>query len=274
MAKRRKSAAESFHDRYANIYDSRYTGNPYWEIYDGVTWEHLRRFLPKDLSTRVLDIGCGTGKWGLRLAKSGYQVTLSDISQGMLDQAARKAEEMGLGDRVAFHKGDMATLEGLPNRHFGLVVAQGDPLSCVERPAQAIKAVARVTEPAGIFVASVDSRWAGIGHHLAAGDLRSLEQFLRTGKSVWLTDKKASQFPLHMFWPAELQKALEKQGFSVLDMLGKTALVGRDTPEEVLSDPSARRRLVQLELRYGREPDALGRAAHIQVVARKGTETQ
>jgi len=269
MAKRRKSAAEAFHDRYANIYDSRYTGNPYWEVYDGVTWEHLRRFLPEDLSTRVLDVGCGTGKWGLRLAKSGYQVTLSDISQGMLDQAARKAEEMAFTNRVAFHKGDLATLDGLPDRHFGFVVAQGDPLSCVERPARAIKAVARVTAPGGVFVASVDNRWAGISHHLAAGDLSGLERFLKTGQSVWLADKKASQFPLHMFWPAELQKALEKQGFSVLDMLAKTALVGRDTPEELLSDPKARRHLIQLELRHGRDPEALGRSAHIQIVARK-----
>lgn len=269
MAKPKKSAAEAFHDRYANVYDSRYSGSPYWEIYDAVTWEHLRKFLPADLSTRVLDVGCGTGKWGLRLAKSGYQVTLSDLSQKMLDQAERKAEAMGLTDRVTFHKADVTTLEGLANECFGFVMAQGDPLSCVERPARALKAIARVMQPGGVLVASVDNRWAGIGHYLAHGDWRGLERFLKSGQTVWLAADKASQFPLHMFWPEELRETFEAQGLEVLDMLGKTVIVTRQTETAEIADRDVQRRLVALELRYGRDPAALGRAAHIQVAARK-----
>ena len=268
MAKRGKSKNEAFHDRYAAIYDSRYSGKPYWEIYDAVTWEHMRRFLPPDLSTRVLDVGCGTGKWGLRLAKSGYRVTLSDLSQKMLDQAAKKSEQMGVADRVEFHKGDMATLEGLEDAAFGFVVAQGDPLSCVERPGQAVKAVARVTAPGGVFAASVDNRWAGVDHYMAASDLRELDQFLKTGKSVWHGDSTESRFPLHMFWPDELRRTLEKHGFEVAEVLGKTVLVGRQTDLALYSSPAAQKRLVKMELRLGRQPDAWGRAAHLQIVAR------
>lgn len=269
MAKPKKSAAEAFHDRYANVYDSRYSGKPYWEIYDAVTWQHLRQFLPVDLSTRVLDVGCGTGKWGLRLAKSGYRVTLSDLSQKMLDQAERKAEAMGLSDRVTFHKADVTTLEGLADECFGFVTAQGDPLSCVERPGRALKAIARVMQPGGVLVASVDNRWAGMSHYLAAADWPGLDRFLKSGQTVWLAANKASQFPLHMFWPGELRKALEAQGFDVLDVLGKTVIITRQMEADAITDPSVQKRLVALELRYGRDPSALGRAAHIQVAARK-----
>ena len=268
MAKRRKPAAEAFHDRYASIYDSRYSGNPYWQIYDAVTWEHMRRFLPADLSTRVLDVGCGTGKWGLRLAKSGYRVTLSDLSQKMLDQAATKAEQMGVADRVEFHKGDMARLDGLDDDAFNFVVAQGDPLSCVERPSQAVKALARVTAAGGVLVASVDNRWAGVAHYLSTGDLRELDQFLKTGKSLWQAEQAENRFPLHMFWPGELRRSLEQHGFEVLDVLGKTVLVGRHTDLAPYESPAAQKRLVKMELHYGRQPDAWGRAAHLQVAAR------
>ena len=269
MAKRQRSKNEAFHDRYASIYDSRYTGNPYWEVYDAVTWAHMRRFLPADLSTRVLDAGCGTGKWGLRLAKSGYRVTLSDLSQKMLDQAANKAEQMGVADRVELCKADLATLEGLPDAAFDFIVAQGDPLSLVDKPQQAMKAVARVAAPAGIVVASVDNRWAGVDHYLERGDLRELDRFLKAGQSQWHGNREESRFPLHMFWPRELCAGLEAQSFEVLDVLGKTVLVTRHTDLSLYNSPAAQKRLVQLELRYGREREALGRAAHLQIAARR-----
>ncbi len=268
MASRKRTANERFHDRYAGVYESRYT-SAYWDIYDAVTWEHMRRFLPSDLSARVLDAGCGAGKWGLKLAKSGFRVTLSDLSQKMLDQAAKKAERLGLLDRVEFHKGDLEELEGLPDAAFGFATAQGDPLSLVERPARALNALARVCAPGAVVVLSVDNRWAGIDHYMARGDLNELERFLKTGRTEWLADRKQDRFPMHMFWPDELRQSLERHGFEVLDMLGKTVFARRDADLSAFEAPRLRARLVQLELRYGRRPEALGRAAHIQVAARR-----
>jgi len=45
---------------------------------------------------RVLDIGCGTGRHSVELARRGFAVTGVDISHGMLDQAARAAETAGV----------------------------------------------------------------------------------------------------------------------------------------------------------------------------------
>jgi SAM-dependent methyltransferase len=44
----------------------------------------------------VLDLGAGTGAIGLALAPEAGEVVLRDISEGMLDQARRKADERGL----------------------------------------------------------------------------------------------------------------------------------------------------------------------------------
>lgn len=62
---------------------------------------------------RVLDAGGGTGSTALRAAErvgpSGH-VVLLDISQGMLDEARRKAAVAGLPERLDFVPGDMLNL--------------------------------------------------------------------------------------------------------------------------------------------------------------------
>ena len=46
----------------------------------------------------VVDLGCGTGAVGLRLAADADRVVGRDISEGMMEQARRKAAERGLDD--------------------------------------------------------------------------------------------------------------------------------------------------------------------------------
>jgi SAM-dependent methyltransferase len=52
----------------------------------------------------VLDLGCGTGAIALALASDADRVIGRDISEGMLEQAERKADERGL-DTVEFGEG-------------------------------------------------------------------------------------------------------------------------------------------------------------------------
>jgi cyclopropane fatty-acyl-phospholipid synthase-like methyltransferase len=44
----------------------------------------------------ILDVGCGTGRHSVELAKRGYEVTGIDISSGMLAEAKKAAEESGV----------------------------------------------------------------------------------------------------------------------------------------------------------------------------------
>ncbi len=47
-------------------------------------WQEEGMLFPK---ARVIDIGCGVGKYGTYLAELGYDVTLTDISEKMLEHA-------------------------------------------------------------------------------------------------------------------------------------------------------------------------------------------
>ena len=48
----------------------------------------------------VLDLGCGTGKMTIELAKRGYDMTGVDFSPEMLDIAKNEAETCGFSDKM------------------------------------------------------------------------------------------------------------------------------------------------------------------------------
>ncbi len=58
---------------------------------------------------KVLDIGCGTGNFSLKLAQKGCLVVGIDVSEPMLDKAREKAEKAEL--EINFAKQDAANLE-------------------------------------------------------------------------------------------------------------------------------------------------------------------
>lgn len=255
---------QRYHDRVAHRYDDIYAKDPYWDYYHDVTWQDLKRSLPRDLGRPVLDAGCGTGLYGLRLMRSGYTVVFSDLSRRMLDVAERKARERFPDREVEAVPADITDLAPFENEQFSLLVAQGDVLSFATDWRKALKNVRRVLAPGGRAVLSVDSRYGGISPFLARQDLDGLVDFLETGDSVWLADRKEERFPLHAFSAAELEKAAPRAGLAVVRVIGKTVFDARGG-HPWLEDPARRQTLLQLERRHGESALALGRAHHLQV---------
>jgi ubiquinone/menaquinone biosynthesis C-methylase UbiE len=257
---------ERYYDRIAHRYDAMYD-TPYWELYRRVTWEHAKPLLPRERS-RILDIGGGTGTWAVKLAKSGHDVVCADLSHKMVDVARATAEAARVSDRVTCVRSDMQDLKEFADGDFAVVWAQGDPLSYVPDVNLALRNVFRVLRPGGLFVASVDNRFAALDHFLEKGDLPALETFLRTGTDAWLADRPEERFPVHFFTPDELRRALDRRGFDVLSLIGKTVLPIR-RHEKLLEDPKEARRLLDLEVSLNREPALLGQAGHLEVAARR-----
>lgn len=65
-------------------------------------------FLPFE-GKKILDIGCGTGNYSIRLAELGYEVVGIDISDEMLDIARGKAKEKNLN--IKFYNMDIYDLK-------------------------------------------------------------------------------------------------------------------------------------------------------------------
>ena len=68
----------------------------------------------------ILEIGSGTGRVALALARAGHTVVGLELSDAMRAVARQKADRAQLTDRVDFVSGDMRRFN--LDRHFGLIV--------------------------------------------------------------------------------------------------------------------------------------------------------
>ncbi len=102
-------------------------------------------------SSRVLDVGCGTGSLALRLAPDAAEVHGLDVSGEMLRIARSKAQSQGVPN-VTFHQG---TLETAPFDAGSLdVVCAYSLLHLVEDRPAALDTIHRLLRPGGVFISS------------------------------------------------------------------------------------------------------------------------
>ena len=108
-----KSTWESFFDAHAQVYeDNVFTKNTIFEV------DFLLEELSLPTGGSILDVGCGTGRHSIELAKRGYAVTGIDLSSEMLARAADAAKAAGLS--VDWIHSD-ATRFSLPGKYDGVV---------------------------------------------------------------------------------------------------------------------------------------------------------
>jgi ubiquinone/menaquinone biosynthesis C-methylase UbiE len=264
----RHDPSRRYHDRVAGQYDAIYD-DLYWQFHDELTWRTIKPHMPRDLSSKCIDLGCGTGKWGLRLLKTGLATTFVDHSPGMIDQARAKAEALGpKAKKATLLVADIVDLSVLGDGQFDLTLAMGDPLSICSDPSRAVREMFRIARAGGVVIATADNKLAALDHFVERGDLDALEEFVRTGRTHWLTAREQERFELHMFTPQSLRKMFEKGGFEVLDLAGKTILPLRKS-QRMLDQPGAMERLLRLEQGLAAAETAAARASHLQIVARK-----
>jgi SAM-dependent methyltransferase len=146
---------EVFGVDYADSYDTLYADKDYGAECDLL--EEIFRRTDRPVRS-VLDLGCGTGRHSVELARRGYELVGVDISRGMLERARRRA----LGEAASgttFMLGDIQEIQ--IGRRFDAVVSMFAVLG-YQIGDSAVRAtlanVRRHLEPGGTFVFDV---WYG-----------------------------------------------------------------------------------------------------------------
>jgi SAM-dependent methyltransferase len=154
-------------------------------------WQSLARaWRPR----RILEIGCGTGRVALALARTSPTIGI-DISFDLLRRARRKAAR----GRASFLAADFR--ETVFSRRFDLIVAPSDPLSHLIDAAdrrRALRAVARQLAPGGRFVLDALVR-RGKAPVVSRRSLRDRQGSLRI-REVWRPAARAGVWRATYFY--------------------------------------------------------------------------
>lgn len=220
-----KNTWETFFDAHAPIYeDNVFTKNTIQEV----------DFLLEELSLQpgcsILDIGCGTGRHSIELAKRGYAVTGLDLSSEMLARAASAAKNADVhvewihSDAARFSfPGKFDAAICLCEGAFGLLGIKDDPIA---QPLSILCNISRSLKPQAKTVFTVLNATAMLRRYqnkdVAEGRfdpmtlVESSEHPPREGLAAVAVRERG-------FVPTELILLFRLAGMSVLNMWGGTA---------------------------------------------------
>ena len=111
---------QAFFDAHAPHYDA----NPFTQ-HTKAEVDFLLTLFALPTGASVLDVGCGTGRHALELARRGYRVTGIDLSEGMLSVARAKAAVDSLD--VRFLQADAALYQAEGAYDAAICLCEGGP---------------------------------------------------------------------------------------------------------------------------------------------------
>ncbi len=147
----------SFFDIEAESYDSWYESPRGKFVDETETALAFKMFNPAS-GSKLLDAGCGTGNFSLKLAVKGVRVTGVDISEEMMSIAKRKTVEAGFD--VDYKYGDLYNLP-FGDESFDAVFSMA-AFEFIKEPQKAFKELMRVVKKNGILMIGTingDSPW-------------------------------------------------------------------------------------------------------------------
>lgn len=125
-----------------------------WAKRPSIFVESVKEYYPG--TGKVLELGCGAGQDGLWLASQGYDVTQTDLIEGMFPDIRRRAEE--LGAKTELKQLDLLDLSSIEDSSFDVVHAH---LSLhyfdKDTTEQIFKEIYRILRPGGVLSALFNS---------------------------------------------------------------------------------------------------------------------
>lgn len=236
-----------------------------------ITHHCLERHLPS--GGRILDIGCGPGRYAVDLARKGYRVVMFDLVRDMLELGRTQVAKAGLEKQIGIPvEGDMSALPYASNQ-FDAVISLGVPLSHLTEAKMRLQAIAemqRVVKPEGLVFVTGLGRLAGYRGAI----YWMIKSFFDQIMTAVDRDKGIVQAwqIVYTFAPGELEAMVESVGLRIIDRVGCEGLAAHLPMrhlERVEADPGRWLVWKEILLQTCNEPTIVGISNHLLIVAQK-----
>jgi SAM-dependent methyltransferase len=215
----------------------------YAEVYDKMFFtqgtlgecDFIESEIGGDRSVEILDIGCGTGRHAIELARRGYKVTGIDLSPSQIERARAKAAAAGVAPD--FRVGDARALPFGPEFSLALMICEGAfPLmETDEMNFEILRRAARALRPGGKLIMTTLNGLFPLHHSIGQFEIEGLAEATSEDQDFDLmTFRMRSKFktrndlgrPIELdcderwYVPSELTWLLKQAGFASIEIFG------------------------------------------------------
>lgn len=214
---------------------------------------------------RVLDLGGGTGGFAVPLAERGHHVIVVDPSPDALASLARRAGEVGVGDRIDGVQGDAATLAQATPDAADLVTCHG-VLEYVDDAPATLRALRDALAPQGIVSLLVAQRLAAVLSRTLSGQFDAARQALLRDDGRWgESDPLPRRFDID-----QIREMLGQAGLQTTEVQG-IRMFSDLVPSAFLDTEADRASLLALEQAVSQHPiydflQHIGSSLHVLAV--------
>ncbi len=236
---------EKFFENYARKYDNEvFTQGTLGEC------DFLESEFQHNKQINILDIGCGTGRHSVELAKRGYTITGVDLSPAQLRRAEEKASEAGV--KVTFLQGDARALQFKSEFDAAIMLCEGGfPLmETDEMNFQILRSAAASLKPKGKLIFTTLNGLFPLYHSVTEFTSGSAQDGNATYRSTTFdlmtfrdhnittyTDDDGKEYQIECneryYVPSEITWLLTSLGFVKVDIFG--AKIGAYSRKDVLT---------------------------------------
>ncbi len=199
----------------------------------------IRKYHPS--ASRVLDLMCGNGRISINLAKLGFDVVGLDFSERFIEDAKRRAKELGVDEKVHFIVGDARRVDEYFGEEFDVVLNFWTSIGYYgeETDREIFQRVYRIVRPGGLFLilntVSLELLATYYRNYIVEFygenifiDINEFDVKTATLNAVWKWYKKEeenlrfinqAELRLRVYTKHEVVKMLQDAGWVIVDLL-------------------------------------------------------
>ncbi|MBU6500885.1 MAG: class I SAM-dependent methyltransferase [Patescibacteria group bacterium] len=257
-------------------------GVGFWKLSDSIIMELIGKYLRGhvDKKSVILDAGGGTGRWAINMSrKFPSRFIVYDLSEDMLNQAAKNVARVRLQNRIGLVRGNLTDMKLIKSNSIDFVTSIYNPISFVDNPRKAFREIFRILKRGG------QALIMGQGYHNAIASKMNnyaapAKEIHELGKTAFV--KWAQQVPkLKVFSRESLSADMSSAGFRIAGSYGVPVFsqpgmedfdplnIKRSKVSKALDNPVFFKEALKLEMKHNGDPDIVNRGVNIFIVGKK-----